>query len=446
MPSEALDAYIKRILAPSGHGKQRREESHQLAEGASESIIYGKTVERYLADVARMMEPSCEGKFRFGTLPHRARLIMAGIRFLCEAAIGTERRYQKFHPGIIDRDDFRAALSQLEDDVRQGIINKIPPQFWMTELEGKLQVETADGAFSSLDPEVQYVMAMLNYETFTGKTMLTGTACLERGLQDGLVFTQWDEKDPEQAQMPHLQLSNRAMRELVRAIVERTPADLLVQLIDLGSGTGATLAEAVLGLCDGADPVAGSQLARIHGIEGSPQFVWELQGEFSMHVRSLLDKTSASLYVDQFEIHEGNIPFVLEKLGLEVSNYASMTIVTANYVFHRLATPVKARIFKYLARHCENIIFLIADLKENASEVNRGYFNFRDNGLLNTGNIGLRKLLGSAGFSVFDLNQSTAPKTMNLALAKKIGQGPTSDAFFYVAYKGVRAEQIVRDW
>lgn len=448
MPSEGLEAYVKRVLTPSVHGKRRRSDSRNLAQKGLGSVMYGKTVERYLAAAARLMEPDYQGRLKFGSEQHQARLIMAGIRFLCEAALGTEQRYRRFHPGFIDGDGFRDSISLLEDDVRQGIIIKIPPQFWMTPYEGEHQVRTADAAFSRIGPTVQWLMAILNYRTFTGKTMLAGTARLQQGLSEGLDLTKLDEQDPDHAQMPHLQLSNRAMRELVKAIFERTTAYEPISLIDLGSGTGGTLAEIILGLCEAteAQKDEGTRIVRIHGIEGTPEFAEELQGKFFGLAKGLLAQHDRSLDVRQFEIHEGNIPVALQELGLEVSGQKGITVVTANYVFHRLATPVKARILKYLADHCENIIFLIADLEKNASEVNRGDFNFRDNGLLNTGNVGLKYLLGRTGFMMFDLDQFTAPRAMNSALAKKIGEGTTSDAFFYVAYKGPEAERIADEW
>ena len=98
---------------------------------------------------------------------------------------------------------------------------------------------------------------------------------------------------------------------------------------------------------------------------------------------------------------------------------------------------------KTMKAKCPNLIFIIADLVENASEVNRRYFNFRDNGLLNCGNSHLETLFGINGFDAYDLNPETAPSTMSEVFARKIGNGVTSDAIFKIAYTGELARKAL---
>ena len=120
-------------------------------------------------------------------------------------------------------------------------------------------------------------------------------------------------------------------------------------------------------------------------------------------------------------------------------------LTTANYVWHRLPMTIKRKIVKKLAE-AENVVISVADLVKNASLVNRGYFNLRDNGLLNCGNIELLEMLEEEGFTVIELNETTKPKAMNEVLAQKIGAGTTTDSFFYVAAKGPLAIQAIQEW
>jgi hypothetical protein len=261
--------------------------------------------------------------------------------------------------------------------------------------------------------------------------------------------------------MPHLVISNIAIGEAVAAtVIEASKNHLPVQIIDLGSGSGATLGGIVLGLDKAREMNAHVKNTSIVGIEGTVPMFNQLDDFSGVAVERLNEISEGDTFSkrhvknpewemttpNELLLICGDIPTALQAIDLTSTQSDGLTIITANYSWHRLPTMVKDRMIKTITSKSKNTIFLIADLVENGSEVNRRYFNFRDNGLLNCGNMHLRPFLRASGVSVAELNSDTAPQSMNPALTQKIGEGVTSDAIFYVAAKGGLAKRIVENW
>lgn len=264
--------------------------------------------------------------------------------------------------------------------------------------------------------------------------------------------------------MPHLVIANIAIGESIAGISRYTSErDIPLQIIDLGSGSGATLGGVTLGLSKGVE--MGGRIdptkLTIAGIEGTVPMFDQLT-DFSeislarlneigklkspLTAKMVTDIVNETLQPGEITLICGDIAKSIEALTPTDSQKEGLTVITANYSWHRLPTMTKDKIIKDIMSKNKNVIFLISDLVENGSEVNRRYFNFRDNGLLNCGNQGLDGIFMRNNLSVFDLNQTNAPRNMSPDLAAKIGDGVTSDSIFKVAYSGPLAQQIVENW
>jgi len=446
---DLLQQYDDEVLSSVGD-KRQREDGQKTVQQAVGTTIYGGLISKYLEAALAVAK---DGKVESAVEPDKATLAGA-VDFISRAAVRSEAEYAKSRPTFLEDPSFIREISDLQVNVANGVIKLVLERFAMTPQEGRNQVDFADTAFSSLGQRAQLLMAGLNYATFTGKTMLTGNALLSDSEQ--LDLNGWTEKQMQQS-MPHLVLSNMAIGQIVSALLQRGRTDELFTIVDTGSGTGCTLAGSVLGIQDAA--TKGSKTPRISmtGIEGGRKFFNDELVPFADTAMGRmpdvsLDKTvltkpsQHTVEGGQFNLIYGDILDSLKKLefGKEVKN--GITIITANYVWHRLPRVVKDSMIKEITRKAPNAIFLVADLVQNASAVNRGYFNFRDNGLLNCGNVGLDNILRSNGYRMFELNGATAPSSMDQRLARQIGNGTTSDSIFYVAYRGEKAADLVENW
>lgn len=444
-----MEQYTDRVLTTIDDKRQRQEHVAAI-DGATKSVIYGGLVRKYLEAALSVVQ---DGQVESAVESDKAGVASA-VNFLSRAAVRTETEYARERPEILDSPEFRQEIQGLQVNVARGIIELLSERYGMRPQEGRKQVEFADSAFSSLGQRAQLLMAGLNYATFTGKTMLTGNALLAGS--EELDLNGWTEKQMQQS-MPHLVLSNMAIGQIVSALLQRGKANELFSIIDTGSGTGCTLAGSVLGVRDAMDKGFDSTRLSITGIEGGRKFFdGELVPFADVAMGKLsdvgLDKTiyrkptRHEVANGQFNLMYGDILESLKQLHFNKEVQNGVLVITANYAWHRLPRVVKDAMIKKITNQAPNAIFLVADLVQNASEVNRRYFNFRDNGLLNCGNVGLDDVFRFNGYRLIELNDATAPHSMDSRLAQRIGQGTTSDSIFYVAYRGKRAADLVENW
>ena len=414
---------------------------------AMDSIIYGPVITRFTQlassnDIFCPVEVTPETK-------------AAAIDLLAKAALNSEKKYKEDHgEGIFEDPDFFKAIQEHHSNVARGDIQLVPEQFGTTAEQGKDQVSYADHQFSVEDPQIQLYLAGLNYAAFTSKTMYTGADLLGKNADVVRSLAEWSEKGIQEA-MPHLVISNLGIGEIVSHIFSKTSKkNIPLNIIDTGSGYGATLAGIILGLTNNRD----QSLANVNltGIDTATAMYNVLVDEFStiasqrlgqnFNLKTVTNPKKEVLDPNEFLLINGDMKQALAAINFSPQDANGLTVITANYSWHRIPSVIKDQMIKIILRKCKNPIFLVADLVENSSEVNKRYFNLRDNGLLNCGNRQLRATFKSNNMKVIDLNEQTAPLTMNNKLAKKIGQGTTSDSIFYVAYSGLVAENIVENW
>ncbi len=447
--SNSLEQYSDEILGVVEDKRERADHLNVVAQ-ATRSVIYGGLVDRYLESAVAV---SRGDQLESAVEPNKVDIASA-VNFLSRAAVRTEAKYGERRPDVLNSSEFRNEIGRLQVNVAQGVIDLVSEQYGMIAQEGRDQVEFADGAFSLLRQRVQLLLAGLNYATFTGKTMLTGRALL--GGSDGLDLSGWTERQTQQS-MPHLVLSNTAIGQIVSALLQRGKEGDLFSIVDIGSGTGCTLAGSILGVRDSVENGFNEKRLSMTGIEGGRRFfndellpfvdiAVDKLADFSLSKTVCYRPETHELESGQFNLVYGEVLESLKQLRFSKEVQAGVVVITANYVWHRLPRAVKDAMIKEIAEKSPNSIFLVADLVQNASEVNRRYFNFRDNGLLNCGNVGLDDVFKFNGYRLIELNQSTAPKTMDARLAQQIGKGTTTDSIFYVAYRGSKAADLVENW
>lgn len=468
----SLEGYQNEILAPLELGE--RVVLVENIRRALGTVIYPEAIQYYLNYAI--------GQATQGGSSH-TEVMARGIDFLARAAVRSERSFAGQKPeGIEDADRagvtgeeriifertggsnfhdilhlpvFLQHLAQLKQDVSQGVIRLMPFIFRMGPYTGQGQVHFANEEFGRLSPEVQRFLAEANYSAFTGRTMKSGADLLQDPDLGNLV--QWSERGVQEG-MPHLTLSNMAMGQIFSALLqklERIKSTTPITLIDMGSGTGATLAALTLGMenatASGFNPE--KHPLSVVGIDGTRSFFEQLK-RIGVVARQRLEKSgfkfqhginesAQGVQVERgdFRLMYGDILENLKALQLSPEMKQGVVVLTANYVWHRLPSPIKAAILDHIAKNFPDAYVFIADLRQNCSAVNLGYFNFRDNGLLNCGNVDIEALLRRHGFNITPLNEQTAPRTMSLEFASRIGAGTTSDSFFYIASHGPRAKE-----
>lgn len=268
-----------------------------------------------------------------------------------------------------------------------GEIRPIDDQFTMTVPEAELQCLRADLAFT-LFPEIQPLLADANYSFFTGRTMATAKEMLQLDLQE--FYTEG---------MVHLTAGNAAIGYGVCAqlLARASEGQNEFVIVDLGSGSGATLAGITLGLRE-ADKLLDTPVkVRIISIESCRSFQESLKDEMLPAIKAAcgdMEKCRVELVSIQGDI-------VREASQLPATEDL---IVTCNYVFHRLSDSAKGEVVATLGGKSRNCAFLLGDICRNDSKMpNRGYFNFGLNGPLNPGNDPclMEDLLRTNGFSRF---------------------------------------------
>ncbi len=347
--------------------------------------------------------------------------------------------------GWMDSTDFKDSLGQVQREMTVGGIALLPDEYAMTRREGRAQVRLADNILAVSSPKVERVLSDGNYTLyFSNRTMSSGAELPER-IEDVV-----EEEITSQEKMPHLTRTNLAIGQVVQGIAEHHRGRL--SIVDTGSGTGATLAAitAGLGQADGdrLDNVG------IHGIEPNADF-WKILQSFSGPALEKLLAANTGFRLETstspesigtpqtFGLIHGEVSEIFSQMPPLPNGKDDITVITANYVWHRLTSDVKAGLIDQIAQKASNGIFLIADLVENGSRLNRQYFNFGNNGPLNSGNIGLVDLFESRGFVVADLTRDVPPASIHPKLVEGIREEARNDGRLWVAYKGEESARVL---
>jgi hypothetical protein len=423
----------------SDRGQSPRLDEERLLKSAATSRIYGHIVASNSEHLASLPD----------TEPELVKLALLG---LCHATTNADLRYirdfQKMRPaGWYVTPEFEIALGDMQTGMTEGNIQLLPDQYAMTQIEGRTLAESAGWLLSQLGHTATRLLSDANYSLyFTNKTMASAAELWETSIVDAV-------ESDTQEQMPHLTRTNLAIGQIVQMIAKRTHGELTI--IDTGSGTGATLAAIVAGLEEAAKDDLGP--INISGIESNPDFYETLQnfaGKASAKVGEALIPSGVFRFGDDIEdvtsvdgltIAKGDVVDVLNNVERFPSGNNDTALVTANYVWHRLTDAVKTQIIQTVDEQTENKIFLVADLMENTSKVNRQYFNFGNNGPLNCGNINLAQIFMDHGFAVSMLSSASANSLqVHPKLAEAIEKEEANDGRLWIAYKGPEAGRLLR--
>jgi hypothetical protein len=342
--------------------------------------------------------------------------------------------------------DFLPEIEKLQKSVTSDSddIHQIAPKFAMSVAEGAAQVIMANKLFSDQRyAGTQQELARRNYGLFWGEKILASAAAIQQTPLAEIV----SELSPER--MPHLMRTNYAIANMVVDLSMRH--DGPVHIRDQGSGFGATLAAITKELADHASAVNLDNLSMV-GIETTPPYVAALQ-QFGHHAVSKLAEAggrfrftteanpAATSETGTVSMIDGDILETV--MQLPQSGSEALDVWTANYVWHRLPDIIKARLIRRAAQS-ENVVMLVGDLAQNASQVNRHHYNFTNNGPLNCGNIDLRTLFLGNGFGLIESGVNRLPAAINSDLAQAITDGRRDDSHLWIAYKGPKAQEYLQ--
>lgn len=338
--------------------------------------------------------------------------------------------------------DFQDALRVLQAKMANG--GKIqgaalPVELAMTKSEGIEQVTAANTRLNEEDSEVARLLADNNYSLyFTDSTMASAS---DTRLEDVI------ESESYEA-MPHLSRSNYVVGQLAGHIVKH--AQGRVSIIDTGSGSAATLARTIEGISDVTD-FEGVSLSSVESNAGYHARLKDFTIDAMLKITGItpgfrFESSSSrdlSEMLNSFSLnHEDIADYFTNLKGLPNSSH-DINLVTANFVWHRLPTKIKERIIGKVDHLSSNSIFLIGDLRQNGSDLNRRYFNFGNNGPLNCGNMDLEHILAKYGYQTIKLGRDELPIQIHPKLLESISQGEADDTHFWVAYKGEEAERVI---
>ncbi|QQR54851.1 hypothetical protein IPG41_06765 [Candidatus Peregrinibacteria bacterium] len=288
------------------------------------------------------------------------------------------------------------------------------------------QVLRANQGFNALrgrHPQGQRFVANANYAGWTHETMTTGTGMLEdsRSLEDMI--------RQEGTGMAHLRASNFVLGSGVKDFAGQFGHEGFTW-IDLGSGTGATIAAGLKGIQD-LEVRPNMQLV---GIEGTQAF----HGALLRDQKELFSLAGGHAELD------GNSSFIFADMVDGVQSVVGNTpidrplVVTANFALHRLPTTAKAEILQILAER-PTVALLVGDLHVNGSVANRRYFNFGFNGPSNCGHIGTGQLARQNDFVHLDASLRALPG-LDPVLQSFVRNGPSNDAHVNFYGRGVAVD------
>jgi hypothetical protein len=360
-------------------------------------------------------------------------------------------RYRNNYPEIRNSfsDDFdlspelMSEISTLQTQAAHGeAAYLLPSKYAMTKDESLDQVLRADTVLSEAREEVLVALANANYSLyFTPKVMATAADIPEASIEE-LIKADGVEK------MPHLVRTNLAIGQIVGRLARDAKGKLTI--VDIGSGTGATLAS-IFGELNGAHSFENTNVV---AIEPNRDFARTLQ-DFAIKAVKQARKanprfgisfsSNSDLVIAEPELQVVRNPVSKVDLTGDVlpQGKDDVAVITANYALHRLTSGETTALARRLGDSAENVICLFADLMANGSEINRRHFNFGNNGPLNCGNIALQKSLEAAGFVVRKIGETEAPTSVQTELATKIAAEADNDGHMWIAYKGTEAQRLI---
>ena len=341
------------------------------------------------------------------------------------------------------------ALARHQANVLAGKIELVSPEAATTDEQGIRQVETADSFLSNQG--IQATLTAINYGAFfRPQTMASATRTLDRRAIDKLLAI----VDSTQEAMPHLSVSNWAIGQTVAGIY-RYVAELpfgRLRIFDIGSGHGATIA-ATTSSIHNSDGINRRPELSITGLETTPEFYQELtgfvrrdEGIAALNLKPVEDVGESELEISRFSALttvRGDALNSLQRSNLSSGvEDSDITVITANYSWHRFSGHAKAAIMR-MFHPLPNTIFIIGDLAQNTSVINRRYFNLGVNGPLNCGNRHLSHQFGNFGYEVVDLDRER-PSALDPRLTKRISYDNThNDGHLWIAYWGRLASEAL---
>ncbi len=343
-------------------------------------------------------------------------------------------------------------LSAHQRNILNGSIVLVTPGEGMNEANRLAQLRRSDEALSKLPPEIQAIIAELNYEAFfRPQTMAGGIETRARNELNQLLTSLGTEQDA----MPHLTLTNWAIGQIVGGIassVSKTSETSNLRIIDIGSGPGGTVAAITDRLLDAE--TEGERVA-ITCIETTQGFYDQLRSftegddviaNLGLEVNSLgANPSNRSISkAGSLTTIKSDALSALKSLDLESINQDDIVLITGNYSWHRLDQRTKQQIIDLFA-NIPNIMFLLGDFAHHGNPVAKQYFCLGANGPLNIGNIGLGEQFVKSGFSLVDL-ELQRPASLDKRIARKIiydDQDPDIDGHLWIAYKGELTKQAL---
>ncbi|MDP3994943.1 MAG: hypothetical protein Q8P91_03865 [bacterium] len=345
-----------------------------------------------------------------------------------------------------------SSLATHQRNVLDGNIILVDPQEEMNETNRIAQLKRSNEALSKLPPEIQAIIAELNYEAFFHpQTMADGTKTRTRNELNQLL-TSWG---AEQDAMPHLTLTNWAIGQIAGGIysfISKANKAGELKIIDIGSGPGGTVAAITDRLLYAK--TENKRLA-VTCVETTQGFYDQLRlftegdsviADLGLKVKSLDPKSSEKNISETGSLTTVKLDVLnaLKRLDLGSVCQNNIVLITGNYSWHRLDRRTKQKIIDILTK-APNVIFLLGDFAYHGNPVAKQYFCLGANGPLNVGNIGLGKQFIKSGYSLVDLGNQK-PASLDKRVAKKIvhdEKDPNVDGHLWIAYKGKLAKQAL---
>ncbi len=262
-----------------------------------------------------------------------------------------------------DQTGLLEAMDELVKNVLEsGAIKPLPKKFEMSRECSIKQCKTANEAFTKR-PDLQKLLADANYSFFTSKTMTTAKGLLNLSLDE-----MYD------SGMGNLNIGNLSIGYMVKNSILENKEEREFHFIDLGSGSGATLASICIGIMEAKKEGVSDISITIDSYEACYAFKTLLENEMIPSIKEKLPDIKVNLhYCDLTEATFISLP---------------NRIFTSNYVFHRITDDKKEKIIEQIkSTNISKTYFFFADMYRNTSSMpNRKYFNFALNGPLNPGN------------------------------------------------------------
>lgn len=408
---------------------------------AVEQILDGLSTRIYRPYLGRMLDYGV-GQIRDGILDPQA--TSDALVTASELYVAADQDYHTQSRPISDR-----RLGPHQANVLGGNIVLVNERSQVTLENSQAQVERADQAFYNQTSDSQAVLADLNYGTvFRSQTMASASHTLGRKELDKLLAV----LGKDQTAMPHLTASNWAIGQLVAGAYKFASESELhprMRIFDIGSGQGATLAAIINSI--GVESVEEAPEISITGLETTSDFYSDLaefvEGDNGARTLGLTPVRFDPMNGDPISrpgtvtTVRGDAATVLN--AIDYIDGPQINVFDANYSFHRLGRRKKMEILGAL-HNTPNVLFVVGDLMNNTSPVNRRYFNLGVNGPLNAGNLYLPELFQSYGFEIVDLAKER-PASLDPRLTDRLTKDSAkNDGHLWIAHRGKLAAEALQ--